>query len=203
VLNPVAVLEWNTDKRYLADMAVAGVPVVPTAFVQPGEPFRAPDGPYVVKPSVSAGGRRSARFDPGGHEAAAALVARLHAEGRTAMVQPYLTGAAETALVYVDGTYSHALRRTVPLPFAGEREVFYLDEELAPATATPRQRAVAEAAVACAPGDLLYARVDLLDQTVLELEAAEPSLYLAFGRGSAERLAAAIARHLGGPGGLR
>jgi hypothetical protein len=112
------------------------------------------------------------------------------------MVQPYLHEADEIALVYIDGEYSHALRRRVPLPLAGEREVFYLDEELFPARASPPEREAADAAVACAPCELLYARVDLLDGAVLELEVAEPSLYLEFGNGAAARLAAAIGDRL-------
>jgi len=197
VLNPVAVLEWNTDKeRYLTDLVAAGVPIVPTRFAAPGEPFDPPGGRFVVKPAISAGGRSSAWFAPIELDAARALVERIHGEGRTAMVQPYLGDADETALVYVDGEYSHALRRVVPLPSAGEREVFYLDEQLAPAEATAAQRAVADAAVACAPGELLYARVDLLGDAVLELEVAEPSLYLEFGAGAAARFAAAISQRL-------
>ncbi|MBU3701487.1 MAG: hypothetical protein FGM58_05510, partial [Acidimicrobiia bacterium] len=31
--NPVGVVEWNLDKRYLRDLAALGVPVVPTAHV--------------------------------------------------------------------------------------------------------------------------------------------------------------------------
>ncbi len=202
VLNAVDVLEWNTDKqRYLTDLAAAGVPVVPTVFVEPGAALEPPGGPFVVKPSISAGGRSSARFEPGEDDAARALVARIHAAGRTAMVQPFLGEHEETALVYVEGAYSHALRRRVPLPAAGDREVFYLDEELARAEATAEQRAVAEAAL---PGDLLYGRVDLMGGLVLELEVAEPSLYLGYGDGAAERFASAVARRLrfvlqGGP----
>jgi glutathione synthase/RimK-type ligase-like ATP-grasp enzyme len=197
VLNPVAVLEWNTDKeRYLTDLGAAGVRIVPTRFAAPGEPFDPPGERFVVKPAISAGGRSSAWFSPAEADAARALVARIHGQGRTAMVQPYLGEAAETALVYVEGEFSHALRRVVPLPSAGDREVFYLDEQLAAAEATAAQRAVADAAVACAPGNLLYARVDLLGDAVLELEVAEPSLYLEFGAGAAARFAAAISRHL-------
>jgi glutathione synthase/RimK-type ligase-like ATP-grasp enzyme len=197
VLNPVAVLEWNTDKeRYLTDLVAAGVPIVPTRFAAPGEPLDPPGERFVVKPAISAGGRSSAWFAPTDVDAARTLVDRIHGEGRTAMVQPYLGEAAETALVYVDGEYSHALRRVVPLPSAGERAVFYLDEQLAPAEATAAQRAVADAAVACAPGELLYARVDLLGDAVLELEVAEPSLYLEFGPGAAARFAAAISQRL-------
>ena len=104
----------------------------------------------------------------------------------------YLGDVEETALVFIDGAYSHALHRRVPLPAAGDREVFYLDEELRPAQAGEQERAVAEAALAAAPGELLYGRVDLVDGVVLELEVAEPSLYLAFGPGAAERFARAI-----------
>jgi glutathione synthase/RimK-type ligase-like ATP-grasp enzyme len=199
VLNPVPVLEWNTDKeRYLTDLAAAGVPVVATEFVAPGEPFAPPPEPFVVKPAVSAGGRSSARFEGGAREAAS-LVARIHAERRTAMVQPFLADAAEggeIALVYVDGAFSHALRRRVPLPASGAGDVFYLEEELGPARATEGERAVAEAALARAPGELLYGRVDLTGGAVLELEVTEPSLYLSYGEGSAARLAEAIARRL-------
>jgi glutathione synthase/RimK-type ligase-like ATP-grasp enzyme len=197
VLNPVPVLEWNTDKqRYLTDLVTAGVPIVPTRFLAPGEPLDAPDGQFVVKPAISAGGRSSASFSPTDVDAARALIDRIHGEGRVAMVQPYLGEAAETALVYMDGEYSHALRRLVPLPPADAREVFYLDEQLSAAEATAAQQAVADAAVACAPGELLYARVDLLGNAVLELEVAEPSLYLEFGAGAAARFAAAISQRL-------
>ena len=34
--NPADVLVWNTDKRYLDDLAAAGLPTVPTLFVPPG-----------------------------------------------------------------------------------------------------------------------------------------------------------------------
>ena len=62
VLNPLEVLEWNTDKeRYLTDLAARGVPVVPTEFVPPGAALEPPHGPFVVKPAISAGGRNSAR----------------------------------------------------------------------------------------------------------------------------------------------
>ena len=197
VLNSLPVLEWNTDKeRYLTDLAAAGVPIVPTEFVPPGQEPEPPQEPFVVKPAISAGGRSSARFDPRDADAARRLVARIHAEGRTAMVQPDLGDIEETDLVYLDGAYSHALHRRVPLPAAGDRDVFYLDEQLRPAEASDAERAVAERALAAAPGDLLYGRVDLVDRTVLELELAEPSLYLAFGSEAAARLAAAVSQRV-------
>ena len=177
VENPVPLLEWNTDKRYLEQLAAAGVPTVPTRFVAPRATFEPPAEPFVVKPSVSAGGRSSAMVRPGRRGRGARARRAIHAEGRTAMIQPYLAGAEEKALVYVDGGYSHALLRRVPLPAAGARPVLYLEEELAPAEASVEERKIAEAALACAPGEPLYARVDLLGGAVLELELTEPSLY--------------------------
>ncbi len=193
VFNPLPVLAWSTDKqRYLTDLERAGVPVVATDFLEPGTRFDAPAEPFVVKPSVSAGGRSSAQFQ-GGDEAAAELVRQIHRDGRVAMVQPFVTAGDEIGLVFIDGLYSHAVRRHVPLPLGAPRSVLYLDEELGAAEPSALELGVAERALALAPGELLYARVDLLGGAVLELELVEPSLYLAFGDEAAERFAAAIA----------
>ena len=64
LVNPVEIIEWNTDKRYLADLAARGIPVVPTVFVAPGEevPPDAVAGHVVVKPSVGAGSRGAKLF---------------------------------------------------------------------------------------------------------------------------------------------
>jgi glutathione synthase/RimK-type ligase-like ATP-grasp enzyme len=196
VLNPPAVLEWSTDKaRYLPALAAAGVPVVPTSFVPPGDPFSPPAEGFVVKPAVSAGGRSSARFH-GGNEGAVSLVRRIHESGRTAMVQPDLGDETETAVVHIDGRYSHAVRRRVPLPSAEAEDVLYLEEEVAPGEAGAAERELAGRAIAAAPGPVLYGRVDIAAGCVVELELAEPSLYLSFAAGdeATERFADAIAR---------
>jgi glutathione synthase/RimK-type ligase-like ATP-grasp enzyme len=199
VLNPVPLLEWNTDKqRYLADLAGANVPVVSSVFLEPGrgQGLDPPDRTFVVKPAISAGGRRSARFGPGEVDAARELVARIHADGQAAIVQPFLGEAVETGLIFVEGRFSHAVRRRVPLPEAGDEDVLYLDEELAPTDTTEAERMTAEAALACAGNDLLYGRVDLMGGVVLELEITEPSLYLMYAEGAAARFAEAIAGRL-------
>lgn len=200
VLNPPAVLRWNTNKGYLADLAAAAIPVVPTRYVAPGERLDPPTDAFVVKPAVSAGGRSSARFAAAAAEAEAAhaLIDHIHAGGRTAMVQPDLGDVQETALVFLGDAYSHALHRRVGLPEANAVDGLYLDEELAPAVATADERAVAERAVAAAGAELLYARVDLAAGLVLELELVEPSLYLAFGEGAVDRFAELIARAAAG-----
>jgi glutathione synthase/RimK-type ligase-like ATP-grasp enzyme len=197
VENPLPVLRFGIDKeRYLT--ALAGVPTVPTEFVHPGEAFSAPGEPFVVKPAISAGGRRSARFD-GGDAAADELVGEITGAGDTAMVQPLIENAAESSLVFLNGRYSHALSRSAALPRGRAEEVLYLEEALGPHEATPEERRVAEAALAVVPEPTLYARVDLLGGRVLELETVEPSLYLSFSPAAADTLAAAIAARLAGP----
>lgn len=195
VLNPLPVLEWSTDKeRYLTDLERAGVPVVPTRFLRPDDRFEPPGGPFVVKPAVSAGGRSTARFEPEECEAAEELVGRIHREGRVAMVQLDLGELEEVGLVYVGADYSHAVRRRVSLPSSTAQPGLSLAEQTGPHQASAAERAVAERALAAAGDGLLYARVDLAGGAVLELEAAEPSLYLGYGNGAAARFAAAISQ---------
>jgi glutathione synthase/RimK-type ligase-like ATP-grasp enzyme len=213
--NPAGVLRWNSDKRYLNDLGRAGVPVVPTAFAAPGEAVAWPDADeVVVKPAVSAGALDTERYPAARRADAQAHVARLHADGRTAMVQPYLRAVederAETLLVMLGGDFSHALRKG-PLLVPGLELVggLYVEEDIRPATPTGAELRAAEAALAAVPGDagdLLYARVDLVGgeagPVLMELELVEPSLFLAHAPGGADRVARAITRLLRatGPG---
>ncbi len=102
--NPVEVLRWNTDKTYLRDLERLGLPVVATVW-DPVGAGQLPDArEWVVKPSISAGSRDTARWS----DADAVLVhaGQLVAAGRTAMVQPYLDSvddAGETAMLFLGG----------------------------------------------------------------------------------------------------
>ena len=211
VANPADILRWNTDKGYLRDLEAAGVPVVPTTWIEPGDPPAVPEsadprwGELVVKPAVSAGSLRTGRYGEEDHDAAVRHVAELLADGHTVMVQPYLRDideAGETAVVVIGGEHSHAIRKGPILrPGGGMFDGPYADEDITPRAATAAERALADAALAAVPGGperLLYARVDVVaDDTgspvVLELELTEPSLFLTFDDGAAGRLASAIA----------
>ena len=93
--NSPALVRWNSDKHYLRDLDAAGIPVVDTAYVDPGEPLPGLDGEVVVKPAISAGGRDSGRFGPATHGLARDLVESIHAGGRTAMLQPFQASVDE------------------------------------------------------------------------------------------------------------
>ncbi|WP_346623395.1 hypothetical protein [Blastococcus montanus] len=207
--NAVELLRWNTDKTYLRDLERAGLPVVPTVW----SPVRAEDlpeaGEWVVKPSVSAGSRDTARWS----EPAAVLahVAELTGAGRTAMVQPYLASVddrGETAMLFIGGRFSHAVRKGALLkPGEGVRQDRDSRGDLRPMTPTAGQRSVAQS-VFDAIGDLvpgaatpLYARIDLVADdagrpVLLELELTEPSLFLPQAPEAAATLARAVEAEL-------
>ncbi len=207
LVNPVATLEWNTDKRYLADLAAAGLPVVPTTFVESGgtadDAVVPLDGHLVVKPSVGAGSN-GARLFRGDAAGARRHVQALHAEGKVAMLQPYLDRVdshGETALVYLGGRFSHAARKAAILSRDMSWETgLYADEKVMATAPTEAERALADRLVAALPDlghpGLGYVRIDLLPTddgpVLLELELTEPSLFLALGEGAPERAAAAF-----------
>jgi hypothetical protein len=211
IVNPPDVLAWNTDKRYLRELAVAGLPVVATDLVAPGGAFAPPPGQYIVKPSVSAGSRDTARFGAGDDARAAALVAAIHASGRTAMVQPYVASVderGETALLFFDGEYSHAIHKGPLLrPGAEPTQHLFAAEEIRARTPADAECAVAQRFVAWAARRFgappAYARVDLVQDAagaplLLELELTEPSLFFAQAPGAAARFAAAVRARLPG-----
>lgn len=210
-------IRWNSDKRYLGDLAAAGVSVVPTTYVGPGQQLPTLAGDVVVKPTVSAGAIDTGRFSPASQDEAARLVARIHARGGTAMVQPYVTSVdtvGETAVVCVDGRVGHGLRKRAVLrpdevaPVRGDgvgaAEAMYDPDLVRAAVATPAEAAFAERvieAVRVRFGVPLYARVDMVTERggsviLMELEAVEPNLYLDEAPETADRLAAAITARL-------
>ncbi len=208
--NPAPIVRWNTDKRYLSELSAAGIDVVPTVFLVPGDEVRLVDAPeVVVKPAVSAGSRDTARHSIGDAEGRAR--ARRHARelldaGRVVMVQPYLDAVddeGETAVICIDGVVSHAIRKG-PLLRAGDgpTRALFAEEQISARDPRGDELRLARATLeVCAARfgahALLYARVDLIpgptgDPVLLELELTEPSLFFDTAPGSADRFAAAV-----------
>ena len=216
LVNPVPVVRWNTDKHYLGELARAGAPVVPTWYVEPGEDaarrldeLLAADAcrELVVKPAVGAGSRDARRHARGSRAGILAHIGPLLTAGRSVMLQPYLESvdtSGETALMYIDGRFSHAIRKGALLPAAGAPPTagLFAPEEIVARTPGADELAAAERILRAAPFErLTYARVDLLrDPTgaprLLELELTEPSLFLAHAPGSAGRFATALLEYV-------
>ncbi|OPC77876.1 hypothetical protein B4N89_37075 [Embleya scabrispora] len=212
LFNPLAMVGWNSDKRYMSDLGRDGVPIVPGTWTYPGHPWAPPDAEeYVVKPSISCSARDTARYGPGPTEQARARahVEALHRQGRTVLTQPYLRSVdahGETSLMFLDGAYSHTVRRGAVLRVGAEiaEEGLFTTAAVEPRTPDPAELACAESVVRSVSrrfGTPLYVRVDLVRgpddlPLLLECELIEPSLFLEHSRPAADRLASALVGRL-------
>jgi glutathione synthase/RimK-type ligase-like ATP-grasp enzyme len=211
--NPLEVLRWNTNKRYLECLEAAGLPVVHTDWLDPGDTFTAPtrSTEYVVKPAVSAGSRDTHRYTAGEDDAAAERQARaLLAAGRTVMVQPYvdaIDSEGETAMLYFAGEWSHSIRKGALLERGGAPVLgAFKRENVSSRRPSDVERATAERVLDALPWSrhtLTYARVDLVPgdngPVVIEIELTEPSMFLDHSDDAVDRFAAAIAALVAGP----
>jgi hypothetical protein len=153
LLNAPAVVAWNADRRYLADLAGRGVPTVPGQVVAPGDRVRLPrTGDVFVSATTGTGTRR---FDD--RSAAATYIADAK---RNVFVQS-ADSAPETVLIFLGGKPSHAFP---PDP----------DFELWDVGAAALAAAAAQVRVDVS--ELLYARAHLVGAVLLELQLVEPSL---------------------------
>lgn len=197
--NPLELLEWNLDKRYLHELAAAGVPTIPTVWCEPGGEAAASEEvdrlgwqDVIVKPVIDLGARNLVRID------AELVPAMLERFAVPTMLQPYLPSVAEEgelSLVYIAGKLSHALRkRPARGDFRVQPQYGGTHEGVEP---PPGASEIASRAIAAAPQPPLYARVDFLSDSagallVIELELIEPALYLDVEPLSAKTLARAL-----------
>jgi len=205
LVNPYEVITYSTDKHYLADIAAKGHRIVASEFCDVGTAPVFPGGDFVVKPSVGAGSIDAERYSPNDHDTARQHVARLHGAGRDVLIQPYIDSVdeiGERALVYIDGTFSHAMTKGAMLNVTQlDRNALFRREQMETAVGEPEALNVADGVLKdLGFDDLLYARVDLVmtdsGWAVMELELVEPSLFLSFHQPAAERLAQAIKRRI-------
>ena len=197
VLNPVPVLRWNSDKRYLEELGDKGIATVPTRFVEALDEIALADArrtfgnELVVKPPVSASAY-------GTHRLGAGQAVPAGVSGRPMMIQPFLKSVMEEgeySLIYFDGLFSHSIvKRARPgdyrvQPHLGGTEV--------PCDPPPGSRRLSEAALDAAPEQTAYARVDLIrlddgELALIELELIEPSLWLEHAPDEGQSFAAAV-----------
>lgn len=209
VWNSTDVVRWNSNKRYLLDLARQGIYTIPTELVCDGT-SSAIEGAaesrawpaFVVKPAVSASGHETHSFQAPLSALDRSIIDRVTSLGDV-LVQPFAPEVrcdGELSLIFFEGAYSHAtLKRAAPGEFRVQAEHGGSDGPVVPNDAVVRQAACALSTLPEAP---LYARVDgiLRDGAFLlmELELIEPTLYLENDPRAAVRLGAAIAKRLPG-----
>ncbi len=204
LLNPGDVVRWNVHKGYLRELEAAGVAVVPTAWVNRGESASLADvmereawDAVVVKPAVSAGSYRTERFHCSEAAAGQRLLNDLSRDGDV-MIQKYMPsieGRGERALVWIDGAFTHAVRKSPR--FSGSEEKTSEAMEL-----SRQELAFGQRVMSRIENNLLYARVDIMENengtpTLSELELTEPSLFLDQSTTALNRFVAAIVEALG------
>lgn len=220
LLNPLNVITSNTDKHYLDVLAKQGIHTVPSRFIEPEQ--HAEDGltgfltefahaEFVVKPAVGAGSKDAQRYGREDVDAALMHIKRLQLKNRSVLLQPYLSrvdDAGETALLYFNGVYSHAIRKGPLLKRnQGPTEKLFAPEDIVARVPGEDEMALAGNVVSALPGlfgldaPLAYARIDLLRDEdarpcLLELELTEPSLFFNHADGAAERFVAALKSRL-------
>ncbi len=210
LLNPPSLVRWNIDKRYLLDLARAGLSVPRTAALIPEEgPVQwrtalaqvgaGDGGPAVLKPCWGGSGVAVGltSLDTIGRDVAAAME---EAPGRPWLVQALVPGIAaegETSFIFVAGQFAHAVRTR---PAAGDFRVNARYAPRPPERIDPQAGAVADAArvLAALPGRAapLYARIDGAPHSdgrfvYLEAEVIDPTLFLDLAPATAELLARA------------
>jgi Glutathione synthase/Ribosomal protein S6 modification enzyme (glutaminyl transferase) len=207
MLNDSRLLRWNSDKRYLFELARLGVATIPTRLAHGSELARVlasmPGASVVVKPTISGGAWQTLRGEVG-DDAFAASVAQLPT-ALDYLVQPYLpeiASAGEWSLLYFGGEYSHAV---IKRPAAGDYRVQSeyggsVDPVQPDAAILADAGNALSVAAAMGYGDLAYARVDGVISAghflIMELELIEPFLFLAEQPLTAERFARQLVSRL-------
>ena len=205
LLNPIELLEWNLNKRYLRELERRGIPITPTLWVAAGSSIdlrrEVTDRRwerFVIKPVVSAGATETHICDVEAMDAAQATLDRLVSQGEL-MVQPYLHAfetEGERSYVFFDGAFSHAIRRPPTLQSAPRGfDESHLMEPIA------AELQLAQQVLDRISDTPVYARVDLATNNdgvvrLQEVELVEPCLFTSLSTGAQQRYAQAIAARL-------
>lgn len=204
ICNPPEVVRWNADKRYLRQLADAGVPSIPTLWLDDAgrsdiaialDAFAAPR--VVVKRQIGAGGLGQHSF---AHDVLPEPGWRM---GQPCMIQPFLPSVVEEGeytFVFIDGAFSHGvLKRAGADDYRIQSLYGGYECDYAPGAT---DLASAEAVLAALPfAQPLYARIDMVrlpegTLAVMEAELIEPYLYPQQGPELGRRLADAIGQRL-------
>ena len=206
LFNPLDIVQWNVDKRYLIDLAGASIDVMPTTFVSRPTDLAAVDltRDVIIKPAVSAGSNNTARH-VGNPVAARQHVERIMRSSGVALVQPYqptIDTLGETGLVYLAGEFSHAFGKAAIFGDSDPRHNgLYMEEQISARNASSAERALGDRVMAVLADRFdeapLYARIDMVTNAVgvpeiMEVELVEPSLYLHLEDDAPSRAASAL-----------
>lgn len=190
VLNDLDIVEWNSSKEYLLEIASKGFPVVSGMILKKGSK---PDlaeirqqvkgDTLVVKPLVSGGAKNTLRISISEWHLHEAKVAGL-LQAEDFLVQPYIPEVAEVgeySLLFFNGKFSHAVLKTpAKEDFRVQHYFGGTIREIQPSEAMLDS---CQRLMDAFGKDTLYGRVDGVEIAgvfhLMELELIEPYLFLA------------------------
>lgn len=204
VFNPVPLIRWNMDKRYLRELQASGIAIPDTLWVErgglslPALMHAAGWSDAIVKPAISASATDTWRVRAGEAEARQNEFAELSAR-TTVLIQrfvPEIATAGEWSLVFIDGALSHS---AIKRPRTGDFRV--QKEHGGSVTAAEPPAAVvaaSHAVVDALPVPPLFARIDGVETDtgylLMEAECIEPDLFFRLRPESRRDLVRAMAR---------
>jgi glutathione synthase/RimK-type ligase-like ATP-grasp enzyme len=196
LFNSYDVINWNTDKKYLQQLAERGLPIIPTKFVSDlNEAKTEIDSAFnesksiAIKPSIGAGARLAGKA--GTAAESINLAEKIFAANRTAMIQPYIESVdteGEKAIIVIDGQISHVAIKVPALTKGGHGDAARKEE-----ISTEVVDFVNKVSQCVNDwDDLLFARVDVVrykgELVLMELELTEPWLFMQYRPESAKDL---------------
>ena len=202
LVNPHSLVSWNLDKRYLIDLRERGVALPATRAENAGRNFTeaaldelASGLPLVIKPAVGAGGTRTYR-----RSSAAEAMRLIHDEmpDEPVLVQQYesaIETMGEYSVIYLGNSVSHVIRK---IPSGQEFRVqSQHGGTIVRESIKPWMDDYAHFIIGNLPAQPSYARLDfIIDEAkttkLMEIEVAEPDLFLRYEDKSYAALADAI-----------
>lgn len=207
--NSMRLVRWNLDKHYLADLESAGIPIVPSRYLERGSGMTLRDAlratgwvEAVIKPCVSGTARHTYRLNPQNVQQLESIIGELLAS-ESLILQPFqreILAQGEDSLIVLGGQFTHAVRKTPkPGDFRVQDDHGGTVQSCRP---TSSQIELAERAIDACPSRPAYGRVDMVrdnegNWAVMEVELIEPELFLRHNPSAAAVLAESIVMVLG------
>ena len=189
LLNPYAIIHWNSDKHYLQNVVDSGLNITPSAFVEKSDPIdlltyfdRWQTDNLVIKPCIGGTSRHTHSIVRGQHEKFILLLKKLTLV-EAFIIQPFIPEVVkdgEWSFLFFNGRFSHSL---IKKPKHGD---FRVQQQFGGSIQlqTPSDKLLLQADeyVKKFANGCLYARVDGVviqgEFHLMELELIEPVLYL-------------------------
>lgn len=189
LLNPIEVVRWNSDKRYLKEIEADGLKIIPSVFINKQdrvtlkhyfEKFNT--NRLIVKPCISGGAKNTFKITINDIDAVELQLNQLIQE-ENFIIQPFLPEILENgewSFIFFNGTYSHSLiKKAKPGDFRVQPAH---GGSVHPQSPNHELIAIAQQYVDLFAKNCLYARVDGTfvngEFLLMELELIEPFLFL-------------------------